>query len=92
MEVFTNEYRFIGLFATTHGATIQNVTFVGGEVKAADCTFTSVYAGAVVGYARGTYIINCHNKGCAITVTRTAIDHTPISSTTWKEALDAIKD
>ncbi len=70
MEVFTNEYRFIGLFATTHGATIQNVTFVGGEVKAADCTFTSVYAGAVVGYARGTYIINCHNKGCAITATR----------------------
>ena len=28
----------------------------------------------------------------AITVKRTEIDHTPISSTTWKEALDAIKD
>lgn len=71
MEVFTNEYRFIGLFATTHGATIQNVTLEGGEVKAADCSFNTIYAGAVVGYARGTYIINCHNKDCAITVTRT---------------------
>nr|WP_231475910.1 4Fe-4S binding protein [Methanobrevibacter oralis] len=43
------------------------------------------------------YCIRC--KACsnacpngAITVTRTEIDHTPINSTTWKEALDAIKD
>ena len=34
-------------------------------------------------------------KACpngAITVTRTEVDHTPIVSATWKEAIDAIKD
>jgi 4Fe-4S ferredoxin len=43
------------------------------------------------------YCVRCKAcaKACpngAITVKRTEIDHTPINSTTWKEALDAIKD
>ena len=47
--------------------------------------------------ANGDYCVKCKAcaKACpngAITVKRTEIDHTPISSTTWKEALDAIKD
>ena len=47
--------------------------------------------------ANADYCVKCKAcaKACpngAITVTRTEIDHTPISSTTWKEALDAIKD
>ena len=47
--------------------------------------------------ANNDYCVKCKAcaKACpngAITVKRTEIDHTPISSTTWKEALDAIKD
>ena len=47
--------------------------------------------------AYGEYCVSC--KACAnacpndaITVVRTEVDHTPINSATWKEALDAIKD
>ena len=47
--------------------------------------------------ANPDYCISC--KACAqacpneaITVTRTAIDHTPTNSATWNEALDAIKN
>ena len=47
--------------------------------------------------ANNDYCVKCKAcaKACpngAITVKRTEIDHTPISSTTWKDALDAIKD
>ena len=47
--------------------------------------------------AYNDYCVRCKAcaKACpngAITVKRTEIDHTPISSTTWKDALDAIKD
>ena len=43
------------------------------------------------------YCVRCKacEKACpndAITVLRTEVDHTPINSTTWKDALDAIKD
>ena len=43
------------------------------------------------------YCVRCKAcaKACpngAITVTRTAVDHTPINSATWQDALDAIKD
>lgn len=71
LNVNTTEYRFLGLFATVHGATIKNLSIAGGEIKAVDNANASVYAGAFVGRGSGVTLINCHNKGCLITVERT---------------------
>lgn len=52
-----------GLFASTNGATIQNLT-----VKDSNFETGGPYGGAIVAYGKNTTVKNCHNVGTAVTV------------------------
>lgn len=52
-----------GLFASTNGATIQNLT-----VKDSNFETGGPYGGAIVAYGYNTTVKNCHNVGTAVTV------------------------
>lgn len=62
LQVYADD-KFAGLFAVVDDATIKNLRIEGGEVKGSGQTR---YVGALVGYARGVIVINCHNWGCRV--------------------------
>lgn len=59
---------FVAIIPASNGAVIQNVTIEGGKAELHSVTpdQDSFYFGPLVGYARATNIINCHNVGCAV--------------------------
>lgn len=62
LQVYSNE-KYAGMFAVANDATFKNLRIEGGEVKGSGQTG---YVGALVGYARGIMVVNCHNVGCRV--------------------------
>ena len=58
-----NEIQYVGLFGFCEGATLQNVTISGGNVKNWNAYNPDVVgSGGLVGWANGTNIMNCNSS------------------------------
>ena len=63
----TSDVSQVGLFATLEaGQTLQNLTLEGGKVVSQYQGADDAYVGALLGYANGGAVINCHNVGCQV--------------------------
>lgn len=63
----TSDASQVGLFATLEaGQTLQNLTLEGGKIVGQYQGADDAYVGALLGYAKGGSVINCHNVGCLV--------------------------
>lgn len=64
----SNSQLLIGFIPASENATFKDLTLEYGYINSLGTdNVASYYVGALVGYARGTNFINCHNKQCHVT-------------------------
>lgn len=63
----TSDAQHVGLFATLEpGQTLQNLIIQGGKVVGTYQGTDDAFVGALLGYANGGTLVNCHNIGCKV--------------------------
>ena len=65
LRIYNTDFRYIGLFGYTDGASIKNLGIVGSSLVATGSftTLEGVYAGSMAGFANNTVIDNCYYTG-----------------------------